>query len=433
MLGRGLIIVVGTLIALGGAGAAADPLPDPVDCRGPAGQADPGTQQWYAREAREASCGEQRVRDTAANPLFHEAGAEAVARNGGVLEEDPFRDPALLGGHRFRYEKVSIPDPSDGRTLAGYLFRPCDGSCTDMPQGLQRFTSPYPAVVVAHGGSASQEMYWWGVEPLAEDGYMVLTFQVPTDQNTGTAPFYSDVTAALDFLTSSANPRRDELDAAHIGLAGHSAGGVAVDQVGQTDPRVSAIVSWDRAQSTPLPATLALRTPTLFQTADYNCQQVPVCVPQPYTSPPDYHGPGTKDQDFQMLRAAGVDTMKVSLRAATHLDYTQFGLAGTGSRYGAAVAEYYTLAWFDKYLRGAGDPALAADAERRLTAATFDNSEDIHNISAGQFDPSTQSNVPAFLNGQPVLDRLSFHFRSGYWLDGGTHQCDDLRNPVGCT
>ena len=117
---------------------------------------------------------------------------------------------------------------------------------------------------------------------------------------------------------------------------------------------------------------LPLRTPALFFTADYNCQKVPVCVPQPYTSPPDYHGPGTKDRDFQMLRAARVDTMKVSIRAATHLDYTQFGLAGTGSRYGAAVAEYYTLAWFDRYLRGATNRPLARRALRplRLRAAS---------------------------------------------------------------
>src|SRR5262249_18229947 len=158
-------------------------------------------------------------------------------------------------------------------------------------------------------------------------------------------------------------------------------------QVGQRDPRVSAIVSWDRAQSSPLPVDLPLRTPALFVTADYNCQRVPVCVPQAYDSPPDPLGPGNKDQDFQRLRSAGVDTMKVALRAATHLDFTQFELAGTGSRYGAAVAEYYTLAWFDRYLRGTkpdGAP-VAADALRRLTATAFDDSEDVHNVSAGQW------------------------------------------------
>jgi hypothetical protein len=116
--------------------------------------------------------------------------------------------------------------------------------------------------------------------------------------------------------------------------------------------------------------------------------------------------------------------MKVALRAASHLDFTQIGLGGTGSRYGAAVTSYYTLAWFDRYLRG------SRAALRRLTATRFDRSADVHNISAGTFDPATQSNVPARLDRQPVVNRLSFHFRSGYWLDHGAVACEDIR--AGC-
>ena len=61
---------------------------------------------------------------------------------------------------------------------------------------------------------------------------------------------------ALDYFESGANPFRGELDRGHVGLAGHSAGGVAVSRLGQEDPRVSAIVSWDRAKSSPMPAGL---------------------------------------------------------------------------------------------------------------------------------------------------------------------------------
>src|SRR4051794_31205207 len=402
---------------------AADPAP--IDCVGSAGDPAAGTPEWFAREAREARCGEQRATDTASNPLFAAVGAQNLARDGGaVYEGDPFRDPLALGGTRFRYQTTSFTDP-EGQALDARLFLPCDASCHDMPGGLRRFSPPYPAVVVVHGGSANQEMYWWGAEPLAEAGYMVLSFQVPTAENTGPTVFPADTKAALDFLTSRAFPRRSELDASRIGLAGHSAGGFAVSQVGQEDRRVSAIVSWDRAQSSPMRADLPLRTPALFVTADYNCQKVPVCLPQPYTAPPDPHGPGDKDTDFQRLRAAGVDTMKVALRSATHLDFTQFGIAGTGSRYGAAVASYYTLAWFDRYLR--------RGSSRRLTATTFDDSADVHNISGGTFDPLTQSNQPALLAGQPVADRLSFRFRSAYWLDHGAKRCESFPRCEGDT
>jgi hypothetical protein len=155
-------------------------------------------------------------------------------------------------------------------------------------------------------------------------------------------------------------------------------------------------------------------------------------VPQPYTAPPDPLGPRTKDQDFQRVRAAGVDTMKIVLRSSTHLDFTQLNGAGTGSRYCAAVAAYYTLAWFDRYVRGRqpGRRTLAADALRRLTARAFDTSSDVHNISGGTFDPVTQRNVPALLNGLPTVDRLSFRYRSGYWLDRGHLACEDIR--LGC-
>src|SRR4051794_7457130 len=386
----------------------------PGDCAGDPGDPAAGTPAWFVRELNEVPCGEQRASDTASNPLFAATGAQNLARDGGtVYEGDPFRDPAALAGRRFRFLRTSFTDP-EGQQLPARVFLPL----------RRRFRPPYPAVVVVHGGSANQDMYDWGIETLAEAGYMVLTFQVPTAENTGPTVFPADTKAALDFLTSSRNPRRRDLDPRRIGLAGHSAGGFAVSQVGQEDPRVSAIVSWDRAQSSPMRADLPLRTPALFVTADYNCQRVPVCVPQPYTSPPDPLGPGDKDTDFQRLRAARVDTMKISLRAATHLDFTQIGAGGTGSRYGAAVTAYYTLAWFDRYLRH------RSGALRRLTASRFDASEDVHNISAGTFDPATRSNVPPTLHGQPVVNRLSFHFRSGYWLDHGAIACDDIR--AGC-
>ena len=312
---------------------------------------------------------------------------------------------------RFRYREVSFTNKADQR-LEGALFRP-----------LPRDDPPYPGVVVVHGGGARQEMYLWGSEALAEAGYMVLTFQIPEPDNSGGDTHYANTKDALDYFESTRNPLRNELDRNHVGLAGHSAGGVAVSRLGQEDRRVSAIVSWDRAKSTPMPAGLRLRTPALFLVADFNCQRVPVCVPQPYESPPDPRGPGNKDEDFRRVSAAGVDSMKIALRAATHLDFTQFSPA-TGSRYGAVVSSYYTLAWFDRYLRH-DDDALA-----RLIARRFDDSADVHNISGGTFDAQTRRNVPARIAGQRVADRLSFHFRSAYFFAHPRQRCEDMR--AGC-
>jgi dienelactone hydrolase len=415
------------LLAPAGAAAQGEP-----DCDGPPPAAEPGTPEWDQREADNESCGSQRSRDTSNNPAYAAASAALQAQHGGPVAEDPFRDPAALNGQRFRWERVSF-DGGEGAALDGMLFRPCDASCRDRPPGLGVFEPPYPAVLIVHGGAASQEMYLWGAEALAEAGYMVLTFQVPDAENQGGGAHYPYAKAALDYLLASPqapaaggdfNPRWTEVDREHVGLAGHSAGGVAVSRLGQEDPRVSAIVSWDRAQSSPMPDDLALRTPALFVTADFNCQRVPVCLPERYPEPPDPRGPGNKDEDFQRMAAAGIDTMKISLRAATHLDFTEFSPTPPSSRYGAIVTSYYTLAWFDRYLKG------DAAAIGRLTAATFDGSADLHYISGGTFDPETGANMPARIAGRPVADRLSFHFRSAWSFGAGRVACEDIR--AGC-
>ena len=143
-----------------------------------------------------------------------------------------------------------------------------------------------------------------------------------------------------------------------------------------------------------------------------------------YSTPPDPRGPGDKDTDFQRVSAAGVDSMKVSLRAATHLDFTEFAPTPPSSRYGAIVASYYTLAWFERYLKN------SRQAEARLTATKFDGSADAHYISGGTYDAATGRNVPYRIAGQPVANRLSFHFRSAWFLDGGRARCEDIR--AGC-
>lgn len=390
---------------------AASPAQEP-DCVGPVGDARPGSRQWVEREALNAYCGEQRFHDLASNPAYLGAlpGSLASPLTTGdpVRLQDPYRDPIALDGVRFRYDEGSFTD-AGGKVVPTAVFRPL----TDPgPDG-------YPAVVITHGGAANQEMYLWASEGLAEAGYLVLTFQVPNTAQTHT----EDTRSALDFLLSERNPWRAQVDERRIGLAGHSAGGVAVNRVAHEDPRVDAAVVWDRAQSTPLPTDITLRTPSLFFVADFQCQRSPVCVPVVYADRPDPRGPGDKDEDFQRVQAGGVDAMKVALRAGTHLDFTQLPV-GTGSRHGQAVAQYYTLAWFDRYLRD-DESALG-----RLTADTFDASADASSISGGTWDAGTQRNVPITLAGMPVADRLSFHFRSAYAFAGGP-VCEDITQGCG--
>ena len=88
---------------------------------------------------------------------------------------DPFREPTLWNGSRFRYEEVS------------FETKPASASPATS-SALARFRPPYPGVVIMHGGAANQEMYFWAAQGLAEAGYMVLTFNIarPTTRTTRT-------------------------------------------------------------------------------------------------------------------------------------------------------------------------------------------------------------------------------------------------------
>jgi hypothetical protein len=77
------------------------------------------------------------------------------------------------------------------------------------------------------------------------------------------------------------------------------------------------------------------------------------------------------------------------------------------SRYGQRVYAYYTLAWFDRYLKGPDDQRIGRDALARLTATTFDGSADVSAIDMGTFVPGV-GNRPVTIDGLSVVDRLSF-------------------------
>ena len=98
-------------------------------------------------------------------------------------------------------------------------------------------------------------------------------------------------------------------------------------------------------------------------------------------------------------------------------------------------AFYYTLAWFDQYLRGGADPYTPQRAFARLTGTgSYDASADSNNrgpvsIGAGTYDPA-RGNVPYRIQGIAIPGSLSFYFYSQYRLtDPTTHRvrtCGDL-------
>ena len=416
---RGWVVclaIAAVTLVLPGRGAASAQLEDP--CTAPAPDAEPGTPEWDVRDALNMVCGEQRLLDALAHPMLATPTSMPVG--------DPYRDPVRHDGSRFRFFSTTVAN-GRGDDLAVEVYRPCAaGTCQGLPEELDTFEPPYPAVVVQHGGyQARKELYWWATQTLAEAGYMTVSLNAVHDDDM----FFEDVGAVLDWLTATPqNPVADgsydpfwqDLDPDRIGMAGHSGGGATSNRIGHTDDRIKAIVGWDRSGRYDLPEDLTI--PSLYLVADHGF--TPVRRSQP-PNPNGFDGepaPDSKWADFDQVRAQNIDTIKIALRAATHLDWVPMVVAA--SRYGEAVSAYYTLAWFDRYLKAPGDHDMTQDAFRRLTATHFDGSADRHNISQGFYDPPQAAlaadpyggNVPYRLEGMPVADRLSFYFLSKCFL-----------------
>jgi hypothetical protein len=215
-----------------------------------------------------------------------------------------------------------------------------------------------------------------------------------------------------------------------------------VSWVGQCDTRVKTIVAWDDlipvsaadcAKHVAVPKAYRatkLHTPALATTNDYEFNV------QPMTKVPNPHGDSNTgglagDSGYQSLVKAGVDTQLVSFRNGTHLTYTYIDLVLPSNELSERFAFYYTLAWFDQYLRDGGDPFTPQPAFSRLTSlGKYDDSPDRNakgavSIGTGSFDPTAAAanptddragNVPYRVKGISIPDSLSFYYYSQYRL-----------------
>lgn len=393
-----------------------------ADCLGPAPVAAPQTPAWFARDAANMACAEQRLQDTYANQFFDPVVPYPL--------RDTYREPSKHAGTRFRYDAATITNRG-GAELAVDVFRPCTAdTCSNTPEGVLTLNGPYPTVLIVHGGASNRQLHWWASQALAEAGYMTIAFDVA--ENTG-GDHAIDAQDMLDWMYSASFPFTADFNPQRVGIAGHSQGASTASLLAQIDPRIQTFVAWDNLTAlkegweddigVDPPADVVITKPGLGIGADYYF--TPLANPLP-PEPAGYNGEGgrgrgrgftphPKDLGYQELKTAGVDTMLFVLRAGTHLDFTPTTISPS-SRHGEAVATYLTLAWFDRYLRGLDDPALAQDAFRRLVRSqTFDDSADRHAIGSGLYDVSA-GNQPYRIAGLSVCDRMSFYYKSRYAL-----------------
>jgi dienelactone hydrolase len=348
----------------------------------------------------------------------------------------------------------------NGATLSGHLWATRAGP------------AKRPGIVFTNGSiQAPERLYWFGAQALAKAGYVVLTFDVQgqglsdtqgeaPDQSEGTPaqsdgrPFVDGTEDALNYFLSSPghpykpvpscnsgtshaakqarrakagldsayNPFWKRVDRGRLGLAGHSYGAAGVSYIGQWDPRVKAIVAWDNLALTDPSKVIngrrleagcvnhanrtvpKIRKPALGMSADY------FIPPEPNTSDPN---PLAKSKGSLAYSQAGVDTGELIVRGGTHYDFSWIPNHGfPASLRGADMIDWYTTAWFDKYLK------RDCSADRRLVTDRWRHDGE----EAAIDQPAHDGNM------------FSFYYRSRLHIrlaNGGRYDSDNVRGGKG--
>lgn len=325
-----------------------------------------------------------------------------------------------------------------------------------------------PGVVITNGSvQAPEQLYWAQAAVLAQAGYVVLTWDPQTQGRSdgpGAAPtenensqaqtveaFTEGTVDALDFFFSDPgsvfrprnsrtmpavnhsakqnrrvtegknaafNPLHERLDSSRVGIAGHSLGAFAVSQVSTEDERVDAVVAWDqlavnrRTGTAGSGTALKPRVPALGMSGDYGIGSPNGAAgvnPKPRESAPDPQGANGPSRAYSN---AGLPTMQVNSRAGTHFEPALIPNPGfPATLRGIDQTAWYTLAWFDRYLR------KDESADRRLLTDRWQ--KDAEDAKA---DPAGKGNL------------FSVSLRSRVDIvraDGTRAVCEDLRTGCG--
>ncbi len=282
------------------------------------------------------------------------------------------------------------------------------------PRGWMAGDPTLPGVVIENGSiQAPETLYWWFAQSLVRAGYVAMTFdprgqgrsdfQTPSGEqgsNANSIVFYTGMVNAIDFFRSSPdvpyphnvtcagtyptvvapyNPFFDRIDPTRLGIAGHSLGAAGVSAVqgypgsrflipdtGGGNP-VDVVIAWDSLRADP---TGPPRVPAMGESSEYGL------TPHPFDSPPD---PESHKDAYRAYRDAGIPVYQFTIQGSTHYEWSLIPTfpttswcpdMSTGScmgGWGNPMAEHYSLAWMDRWLKKAGETGYA-DADARLLA-----------------------------------------------------------------
>jgi dienelactone hydrolase len=349
----------------------------------------------------------------------------------------------------------------DGATISGHIWATVNGP------------AKRPGVVITTGSYQSDEqMYWYAAQTLAKEGFIVMTFDVQGQGMSDTfgqkpdtyegfpaqvkgSPWYDGTEDAINFFLSTAkhpyepvkscstgtshaakqnerveegldsayNPYWQLLDPKELGLAGHSFGAAGDSYLAQWDPRVKAVVAWDNLGGPSPDGSTSGDTPPSACPSDPGFRKtVPITKPGlgisadygfPATPNSSLPNPLAKSTESLKYSKAGVDSGEIIIRGGSHVDFSFIPNQAFGaSYYGPDIIDWYTTAWFDRFLK----PHDQAAADRMLLSKRW-----LNFAAEAAIDPLHDGNAFSFY----YSSRLDFHL-----ADGRRWDCENLRN--GC-
>ena len=263
-----------------------------------------------------------------------------------------------------------------------------------------------PGVVIETGSvQASEPPYWWFAQTLVRNGYVVMTFEVRgqgrSDNHTpdGTlgsnfvsSVFWDGLVNVIDFFRSrpgtpyphnvacagtyptavaAHNPFADRLDLDRLGIVGHSLGATGVSRVQGMDPwpgkldatnPVDVVVAWDNLSVADGEAEP--RVPAMGQAGEYGL------TPMPFTAPPE---PDGKNTAFRAWTEAGVPAFQLTIQGSAHYEWSRIPRfpSTLWASWGNKLADHYSLAWVDRWLKLPGEPGYDTADARLLDDATW--------------------------------------------------------------
>jgi len=282
------------------------------------------------------------------------------------------------------------------------------------PRGWQPGDATLPGIVVENGSiQATEPLYWWFAQALVRTGYVVLTFdprgqgrsdfQTPSGEqgsNANSIIFYTGMVNAIDFFRSTPtqvyphnltcadsyptvvtayNPFFDRVDPTRLGIAGHSLGAAGVSAVqGYPGDRfeipdadggnpVDVVLAWD---SLGLNDDGPPRVPAMGHSSEYGL------TPAPFSTAPD---PESDKTAYDAYRDAGIPVYQLTIQGSTHYEWSlvptlpatswcpDLSSGSCQGGWGRPMAEHYSVAWMDRWLKKPGEPGYG-DADERLLA-----------------------------------------------------------------